>query len=254
MGRRLASTSMQNLGDNLRQKLRSAEVLTFDCYGTLIDWAMGLSNSFRAVFGDWADAHRAELFPIYVEIEASYERPPYRSYREVVTKTLVQLAERFSRPLSSEVHDALARLLPNWLPFADTNDALRRLKRRYRLGVLSNIDRDLFAGTAQHFGVPFDFLICAEDVRSYKPGLAHFHKVSQQEDGLGKVIHVAQSLFHDGAPAKQLDLAFVWINRYKETNTTGVTPLAEFSDLRSLADAVDAAWVPDRGMMDESRS
>lgn len=230
---------MPSATDRFQQALRNTEVLTFDCYGTLIDWALGLSNSFRAVFGDWADAHRKELFPIYVEIEASFEQAPYRSYREVVTKTLVQLAERFRRPLSAEQHDALARLLPTWKPFADTNDALRRLKRRFRLGVLSNVDRDLFAGTAKHFAVPFDFLICAEDVRSYKPGLAHFQKLAEQEGGLGKVIHVAQSLFHDGAPAKQLGLAFVWINRYNETNATEVTPPAEFRDLRSLADAAE---------------
>lgn len=232
---------MPSTVDTFRQTLRGAEVLTFDCYGTLIDWALGLSNSFRAVFGEWADVHRAELFPIYVEIEASFERAPYRSYREVVTRTLVQLAGKFGRSLSAEQHDALARLLPSWVPFADTNDALRRLQRRYRLGVLSNIDRDLFAGTAKHFGVSFDFLVCAEDVRSYKPGLAHFHELSRREGGLGRVIHVAQSLFHDGVPAKQLDLAFVWINRYNETNATDVTPLAEFLDLRSLADAADAA-------------
>lgn len=232
---------MPPTSDTFRQVLRRTEVLTFDCYGTLIDWALGLSNSFRAVFGDWADAHSEELFPAYVEIEARFERPPYCTYREVVTKTLVQLAERFGQTLWAEQHDALARLLPTWTPFADTNDALQRLKKRFRLGVLSNVDRDLFADTAKHFAVPFDFLICAEDVRSYKPGLGHFCTLAEQEGGLGKIIHVAQSLFHDGVPAKQLDLAFVWINRYNETNATDVTPSAEFPDLRSLADAADAA-------------
>jgi 2-haloacid dehalogenase len=226
---------------SLRTVLGQAEVLTFDCYGTLIDWALGLSNSFRIVFGEWADEHREELFSAYVGVEASFERPPYNSYRDIVTKTLVRLAERFSRKLSVEQHDSLARLLPGWVPFADTNEALARLQRRYRLGILSNIDRDLFAGTARHFSITFDCLICAEDVRSYKPGLAHFRTLAEKEGGLGKIVHVAQSLFHDGVPAKQLDLAFVWINRYNERNGLDVTPLAEFRDLKSLADAADAA-------------
>lgn len=227
--------------DRLHETLRWAEVLTFDCYGTLIDWARGVTNSFRSVFGDWVDEHRAELFDAYVKIEASFEAPPFQTYREVVTKTLIEVAKRFDRPLPANRQDELAGLLSGWTPFADTNDALLRLKRRYRLGVLSNIDRDLFAGTAKHFSIPFDFLICAQDVRSYKPGLAHFQKLSEQEGGLDKVIHVAQSLFHDGAPAKQLDLAYIWINRYNEPNVTAVTPLAKFADLRSLADAADAA-------------
>lgn len=222
----------------LAEQIHGKSLLTFDCYGTLIDWAGGLTQSFRAAFGDIVDSRREEFFSTYVQIEAGFESPPYRSYRDVITLTLEELARRMKLPLRDSDRDALARSLPTWTPFADTNAALKRLKKRFRLGVLSNIDRDLFTATARHFDVEFDFLICAQDVRSYKPALGHFRKLAEQEGGLNHVLHVAQSLFHDGAPAKQLGLAFTWINRYNESNTTGVIPLAEFADLRSLADAM----------------
>jgi len=216
--------------------LSTTRLLTFDCYGTLIDWAGGLMRSFRGVFGDSVESRRDEFFTTYVQIEAAFESPPYRSYRDVVTLTLEELARRLDLPLREADRDALARTLPSWTPFADTNEALNRLKRRFRVGVLSNIDRDLFNATARHFEVEFDFLICAQDVGSYKPALGHFHKLAEQEGGLDHVLHVAQSLFHDGAPAKQLGLAYAWINRYNERNATEVKPLAEFADLCSLAD------------------
>jgi 2-haloacid dehalogenase len=135
----------------------------------------------------------------------------------------------------------LAETLPEWRPFPDTNEALRRLKDRYRLGILSNIDQDLFTETARHFEVDFDVVVTAEDVRSYKPGHLHFLKLIEDYADSDSVLHVAQSLYHDGRPAGDLNIAFVWINRYNEVNTEGVTPLAEYPDLKSLADAVDKA-------------
>jgi 2-haloalkanoic acid dehalogenase type II len=211
--------------------------LTFDCYGTLIDWDTGLARVFREVLGPQAEARRREMFDAYVQIEAAVESEPYRPYREVLAITFERLAKRLSLPLPADRRDAIARMLPDWKPFADTNEALARLKKRFRLGVVSNIDRDLFTGTARHFAVPFDSLICAEDVGSYKPALGHFERLKQQEGSLDGILHVAQSLYHDGMPAEQLGLAFVWINRYNEPNRTTVRPLGEFPDLRSFADA-----------------
>lgn len=218
-------------------QLARTKVLTFDCYGTLIDWAGGLTESFRSFLGHAVDRKRDEMFQAYVEIEAGLESGPYRDYREVLVLTLERMSARFGFPLPEDQRHALADALPYWTPFADTVDSLRRLRHRFRLGVLSNIDRDLFAGTARRLGVDFDFLICAQDVRSYKPSLGHFRMLNDTEGGFDHVLHVAQSVFHDGQPAKELGLAFVWINRYKETNTTTVRPLAEFPDLHSLADA-----------------
>ena len=131
----------------------------------------------------------------------------------------------------------MARSLGAWPVFTDTVDVLKRLKQRFRLGVLSNIDRDLFAQTAEHLGAPFDFVITAEDVGSYKPAHGHFVRLLEQHSGTENIIHVAQSLFHAAAPAAQLGLACVWINRYNDDNAAHVDVLAELDGLTALAEA-----------------
>jgi 2-haloacid dehalogenase len=110
------------------------------------------------------------------------------------------------------------------------------LKERFRLGVLSNIDRDLFAGTCRHFSVNFDFVITAEEVKSYKPAPGHFRTLFDHHASKNQVVHVAQSLYHDGAPAESFGLPFVWINRYGQKNDTAVKPSLEFPELRALAE------------------
>lgn len=212
------------------------DTITFDCYGTLIDWKEGLSRSFRTMFGPGIENRLGELFDIYLSLEAQVEGEPYRGYRQVLEEVSVRLAHRLGVELPDDHVGVLARTLPTWALFADTNDALVRLKQRYRLGVLSNIDRDLFAATASRFPVTFDFVVTAQDVRAYKPDPNHFHRMLERHGGAATTLHVAQSLFHDGAPAQALGLAFVWINRYGEMNRTAVQPLAEFKDLSSLAD------------------
>jgi len=128
--------------------------------------------------------------------------------------------------------------LPGWPAFGDTNEALRRLKSKYRLGVLSNIDSDLFAGTVKTFDVDFDFVITAQDVQSYKPAHGHFLTMFDRYGPKDRVLHVAQSLLHDGGPARELGLAYAWINRYNQRNDSDVTPMIECADLKSLADAI----------------
>ena len=217
--------------------LRRTRVITFDCYGTLIDWAAGLRGSLDAVFGEALTQHGEKLFEAYVQLEAVVESEPYRSYREVLAATVERLAQRFDLKLAPGGTRLLAETLPEWRPFPDTNEALTRLKENYRLGVLSNIGRDLFAGTARHFDVEFDFVVTAEDVRSYKPDHGHFRKLLDDHAKQETVLHVAQSLYHDGVPAAELGLAYVWINRYQGVNDTTVRPVAEYPDLKSLADA-----------------
>ncbi len=211
--------------------------ITVDCYGTLIDWSAGLWRSFTEIFGPAVAEREQEWFDAYVRVEAEVESGPYRSYREILAVVTERLARQFELPLSHGREAKLAELLPGWAPFPDTNDALARLKQRFRLGVLSNIDKDLFADTAKQFGVAFDFVVTAEDVHSYKPAHGHFQRLIEAIGGAGRTLHVAQSLIHDGAPANDLGLDFVWINRYKERNHTSVHALAEFPDLRSFADA-----------------
>lgn len=217
--------------------LDGVTTLTFDCYGTLIDWYGGLSASFVELFGPDAARRTDELVRAYVTIEAEVEAERFRSYRDVLTQVALRMADRFEFDIDGERAASFADMLPNWPPFADTNDALVRLKKRFRLGVLSNVDGDLFAGTCRHFPVEFDFVVTAQDVRSYKPAHGHFQRLFSDHCPREKVLHVAQSLFHDGVPCGELDVAYVWINRYKDRNETEVSPLAEFADLKSLADA-----------------
>ena len=232
---------------SLAEVLRRADTLTFDCYGTLIDWRAGLTRSLRGLFGPAADRRMDELFAGYLQIEAEVEAEPYRPYREVLSEVVRRLANRRHRQsrlavrfadafeFPAERVDDLARSLPDWPPFADTNEALVSLKQRFRLGILSNIDRNLLAQTARRFDVAFDFVVTAEDVRSYKPGHAHFARLLSEHAERERVVHVAQSLFHDGVPTGELGIAYVWINRYNDVNTARVQPLGEYADLKSFA-------------------
>ncbi len=223
----------------IEEVLGRTKTITFDCYGTLIDWRAGVTQAFRELFGPATLDQAEELFKAYVRTEAEIEAEGYRSYREVLSTVAERLAERFGVPLAPNRAGLLAEMLPHWPPFADTNEALARLERRFRLGVLSNIDRDLFAGTAREFDVTFDFVVTAEDVRSYKPAHGHFERLLSTFGKSDEVLHVAQSLFHDGVPTGELNIPYVWINRYNEANTTSVRPLAVYTDLASLAEAAE---------------
>jgi 2-haloacid dehalogenase len=221
----------------IEQVLGRTRTITFDCYGTLIDWRAGVESALQQIFGT-AIIHRMhQVFDAYVRAEAEIEAETYQTYRQVLAAVVRGLASDFNVGISGERAGMLAELLPTWTPFKDSDEALGRLKQRFRLGVLSNIDRDLFARTAAHFETKFDFVITAEDVGSYKPGLKHFERLLESHAERDTVLHVAQSLYHDGVPAGKLDLAYVWINRYNEVNETEVRPLAVYPDLKSLADA-----------------
>jgi 2-haloacid dehalogenase len=218
---------------NIRQNITT---LSFDCYGTLIDWEGGLSRSFEQIFGPEALLRRQELFETYVQIEAHLEKGSYRPYRVILNEVVGRLGRRFGWKLTAKRRFLLPELLPTWAPFPDTNEALQRLKKKYRLGVLSNIDRDLFAGTAKHFPVAFDFVVTAEDVQSYKPAPGHFHQMLEKYGEKQSTLHIAQSQFHDGKPANDLGIAFAWINRYNEPADPEVVASGVYPDLKSLAD------------------
>jgi len=215
-------------------------LLTFDCYGTLIDWETGIRQNLGGVF-ELGGAAGDDLIEAYIRTEASIEQQGYRSYREVQTETLRALAASFRLKLPAEKESALSLSLPDWPLFDDTNEALQRLKRRYQLGVLSNIDRDLFAGTCAHLDVEFDLVVTAEDVQSYKPAHPHFFRMLQlapaEREG---VLHVAQSLYHDARPAAELGLHYAWLNRYGQQRPDGVSLIGEFPTLAALADALGA--------------
>jgi len=216
---------------------RPYDVVTFDCYGTLIDWEAGIGAAFTSAAARAGQAlDRTQVLTAYAEIEPVVEAEAYRSYRDVLTETARRVAARLNWPLSREDAVFLPESLPAWPPFPDTNPALERLASAgYRLGILSNVDDDLLAETRRHFTVSFDTIVTAQQVGSYKPAHGHFTTARQR---LGNIrwLHAAQSYFHDVQPARALGIPVAWINRHQRTASGGGSADREFRDLTELAD------------------
>jgi 2-haloalkanoic acid dehalogenase type II len=218
--------------------MRRYDVVTFDCYGTLIDWESGIYGAFRdAAHNDGVTLERAEVLRAYAEHEPAVEAPPFRAYRDVLGET----ARRVAAALGWNARDTsfLAESLPSWQPFPDTNAALERLRRAgHGLGILSNVDDDLIAETRKHFTVGFDLVITAQQVRSYKPGHAHF-LAARKAIGDARWLHAAESNYHDVVPANELGVDNAWINRRGAARLAGGVPVVgEFRDLAGLAEAI----------------
>ena len=225
------------------------DALTFDCYGTLIDWEAGLSGAFAPVLAAHGIDHDAEdVLARYAHHEAAAEGGPYRTYAEVLAAGLRGVGEELGfEPTADEVR-AFSRSVEDWPAFPDSTDALRRLQRRFGLGVLTNCDDDLFAASNRRLGVDFDWVVTAQQVGSYKPDERNFQalldRVGMPKD---RIVHVAQSLFHDHVPAKRLGFTSIWIDRRHDRAGSGATPPAEarpdatYPDMASFAKAV----VPD---------
>lgn len=216
---------------------RSYDVLTFDCYGTLIDWEAGISAAFeRAAVIDGRRINRATVLAAYMQVEPVVEAETFRRYREVLTEAAARVAATLGWTLSPDRASFLPESLPGWPPFSDTNPALEQLTRAgYRLGIVSNVDDDLLAATRHHFMVSFDLLITAQQVGSYKPAPAHFLE-TRRRIGDARWLHVAQSYFHDVVPAKSLGIPVAWINRKREAIPSGTKAHLEFPTLKELAD------------------
>jgi len=212
--------------------------ITFDCYGTLIDWETGLLGALRPVLRAHGSKLRDEqILALYPELEPAAQNP-YRRYREV----LQEVMRGFGKRLGFQVSEAEARSLPDslkdWQPFPDTVDALQKLQARFRLAIISNTDDDLFAGTAPHLQVKFDQVITAEQAGAYKPSLAPF-RLALERLGLPKeqVLHAGQSVYHDVVPARSLGLATVLVRRRGSgaTRVLADKPDLEVPDLQTLA-------------------
>ena len=228
-------------------------VLTFDCYGTLIDWETGIARALRAAIpGLPGHIDDEGLLAMYASHEAAAEAGPYLAYREI----LAGAARGVARDVGASILDEQARTFGDsvreWPAFADTAAALRRLKERFRLGVITNCDDDLFAESNKRLGVDFDWIVTAQQVHSYKPDERNF-EVAFERIGLprDRILHVAQSLFHDHVPAKRLGLTTAWINRRAGRTGSGATPPAnarpdvEAPDMATFADLA-LATVPQR--------
>jgi 2-haloacid dehalogenase len=208
--------------------LQAFDVLTFDCYGTLIDWEAGLSVAYGSVLrahGTNADAD--ELLVAHGRHETHWEGGPYVSYREVLVRTLRDVCAALGVTPDQAEEQAFADSVGSWPPFPDSAASLVALGRRYRLGVITNCDDDLFELSRQSLGADFDFVITAQRARSYKPSLRPFELALEAINvPREKVLHVAQSLFHDHVPARQLGLRTAWIDRRRGRLGPGATPPA----------------------------
>ena len=216
---------------------RPYHTITFDCYGTLIDWEGGISEAFLAAAGAaGVTLERAAVLAAYAQVEPAVEAGAFRSYREVLTETAAEVARRLGWRLAPGAARFLAESLPAWKPFADTAPALQELRNAgYALGILSNVDDDLLAGTLRHLPVSFDLLITAQQVKSYKPAAGHFVATQQRLRGR-RWLHAAQSYFHDVAPAVALGIPVVWVNRKGERPAGAARPDAEVPDLDGLVE------------------
>jgi 2-haloacid dehalogenase len=221
------------------------QALTFDCYGTLIDWESGIWAALGPVFRRHRVAiARERALETFGALEAESERPPYRDYKAVLGEVLEGFGRRAGFEPSDAECEAFSRSVGDWPAFPDSASALRALHARYRLAIVSNVDDDLFAATAPRLGETFDWVITAEQARSYKPAHVNFHLALKRMNlPREQVLHVAQSLYHDIAPANALGLATVWVNRRRGRPGPGATPAAlaapdfEVPDLQSLARA-----------------
>ncbi len=219
------------------------KVLSFDCYGTLIDWGKGILGALQPVF----KAHSTSLsdeetLELYAELEPeAQEEGQYVNYKEVLRKVVRQLGSRLGFTPSESELNCLANSLRDWLPFPDTVPALKTLQKNFKLAVISNIDDDLFAFSAKRLQVEFDWVITAEQAKSYKPSRRMFEYAMQK---IGRpperMLHIAQSVYHDIVPAKAMGLSAIWVNRRKRQQDSGATPPAicdsdlEVPNLRSL--------------------
>jgi 2-haloacid dehalogenase len=228
------------------------DVLTFDCYGTLIDWETGIANALRPVLArHGVSLTDDELLEQFGAFESEAELPPYRTYREVLATVVDRFGERYGFQPSEADRRDLSESVPDWPAFPDSAEALGILARHKQLVILSNVDDELFAGSQRRLQVEFTRVFTAQQIGSYKPNLGNFHYALERLGEMGvpkeRVLHVAQSLFHDIQPANQVGLTTVWVNRRHAKPGHGATPPTEAApdldvpDLITLARMIDDA-------------
>jgi 2-haloacid dehalogenase len=194
----------------------SIRLITFDCYGTLIDWESGLLAALRPILShDGRNVPDLQILEFYGEIEAELESGPYLPYREVLAQAAREMGRRLGTEISAEAGNAFAASLTRWKPFADTVPALQSLASRFRLGIISNVDDDLFAETRKKLApVEFDFVVTAQQMQSYKPAQRNFEEAIRRSSlSKDQILHAGQSLYHDIAPANALGIQNVWVDR-----------------------------------------
>ena len=224
------------------------EVLSFDCYGTLIDWEGGILPALKKLL----ETHNInqsdrQILELFAEFESELEKSTneYLKYRQVLRQVVQKISERFDFNVTEAELNSLPDSLKNWQPFPDTVEALKALKKRFRLAIISNTDDELFTDTAKHIQVEFDWIITAEQVQSYKPSPRNF-EFAIQKMGISpdRLLHVAESIYHDIIPVKAMGLSTVWVNRRVGKEGFGATKAAsgeadlEVPDLKTLVSLI----------------
>jgi len=240
----------------MAQRLSTYRVITMDCYGTLIDWESGIWNAFQPLLGfNAANLARVDVLQTFAQLESAQQAAnPSMLYPEILRAVHTQFAQNLGLRSTSALDDAFGASVQHWPAFPDATDALRRLQTTYKLVILSNVDHASFAASNERLDVTFDEIYTAEDVGSYKPSPANFEYMlaSLTEKGYSPstdILHVAQSLFHDHAPATAFGLDRVWIDRQRlsEGGEWGATAVVDdlptvdwtFWSMAEFADAVD---------------
>jgi 2-haloacid dehalogenase len=210
--------------------------LTFDCFGTLIDWRHGIRTTGELLF----PGRGPDFLDAYIALEAEVENGAFRRYRAVLADTTRRVAQQLELDLKPDDATALVSTIPHWPPFTDVGPALGTLRKEgYRLALLTNCDRDLIAQTQRRLPVPFDAVVTAEDVSAYKPNHAHFNLFqSTFGSSAGVWIHIAQSYFHDIKPTSELGITRIWVNRQGEKDDPSLAD-AMIRGLGELPETVD---------------
>ncbi|NJM71166.1 MAG: haloacid dehalogenase type II [Scytonema sp. RU_4_4] len=230
--------------------LSQYEVLTFDCYGTLIDWEKGVLEALQAVLqSHQIQLSEKEILEWFARFESSLEQGEYLKYQDVLRGVVQKFGEQFGFTPSSTELNALADSIKHWQPFSDTVEALKMLKQRFKLAIISNVDDNLFAFSAKHLQVEFDEVVTAQQVKSYKPSVQNFQVAIARIAKIGipsdKILHVAGSIYHDIVPANSLGLSTVWVNRRLGQEGSGAAlpaqgkPDLEVPDLKSLVATIN---------------
>ena len=230
-------------------KFSQFKVLTFDCYGTLIDWEQGIVQALRPLLQKYGVVLPDDkILEHYAMFESQAEKGEFRSYREILQVVLGKFGDALDFAPTNQELAAFPDSIQKWPPFPDTVAALQKLAQNYRLAIISNIDDDLFAHSAAQLGVRFDWVVTAQQVGAYKPSLQNFEyafkKIAMPKK---QILHVAQSLYHDHVPAKKLGLNSVWVNRRQGHKGSGATPPAEATpdlevpDMRTLVELIEKA-------------
>jgi 2-haloacid dehalogenase len=205
------------------------DVLTFDCYGTLVDWEAGIVAGLRsALAGRGVTFDDEDLLERYARHEAAIEAGPYLRYREVLARAMAGVCGELGVMPGADELAAFGGSVGEWPPFPDSTEALARLHDRFKLAVITNCDDDLFAASSRRLGIEFDFVITAQQCGGYKPRRENFEIAFERiERPRSRILHVAQSLFHDHVPAKALGLTTAWIDRRHDRPGHGATPPAD---------------------------